>query len=305
MDNRGCSSWKDDGIPSLKSLFVCFILLAFSVLLYGCEEINGSFGKKAYEACGRICEIGPRVSGSENLEKVREMICFSLEKSSLKPERDVFSSETPLGKVSFVNISALKKGKSGKRIIVAAHYESKFFKDFEFVGANDNASGTAVLMGIASEFKDRRFNHDLEFLFLDGEEAFEKWSSSDSLYGSRRRASLIGRPENIKAFILIDMIGKKNLKINYEGCSDPSLSALLEDAAEETGLSDSLSGQLVFVEDDHIPFAGLGIPSIDIIDFSFPEWHTEKDNMECISADSLEKAGTIIMRLIEKIDSGK
>lgn len=287
-----------------RAVLSLFLLAALSPLAIGCSG-DGFSADRAYSLCARILSFGPRPSGSDSLEKVRGLISGELRGSGLEPSFDYFTMETPEGAVRFCNVSAVKTGRGGrgrKRIIVAAHYESKLFRNFRFEGANDNASGTAVLLELSRVLSKRGLSSDVEFLFLDGEEAFGAWSESDSLYGSRRRASLISSPDSVRAFVLLDMIGERDVRIDFDGFSDPALLAKLDEAARLTGNESALSGRMIHVEDDHLPFAALGIPSIDVIDFSFPEWHTEGDSLGVISAESLGRSGEIVLRLLELVD---
>ncbi len=278
--------------------------MLFLFVLSACHGIDIFSGQQAYETCKAILSFGPRPSGSKNLERVKNYIKTRLSKNGIRITEDNFLSSTPIGKIQMTNISGHIEGsgKTGKKIIIAAHYESKFFKDFTFQGANDNASGTAVLLELAEILKTKKYKDDLELLFLDGEEAFNAWSINDGLYGSKRYVSQIEKPENIRALILLDMIGKKNVKIDFEGFSNPKLTELLTRAAKETGNEQSLSYSTIFVEDDHVPFLAKGIPAIDIIDFSFPQWHTKDDDINIISSESLKKIGIIVLKMTDLIN---
>jgi len=149
---------------------------------------------------------------------------------------------------------------------------------------------------------------DCWFLFTDGEEAFVEWSTFDSTYGSRhlaKRWKQEGVAEKIKALILIDMIGDKDLHISYETNSTPWLMDLVWGTAGKMGFESILSLYKNSIQDDHIPFLDVGIPCVDIIDLSYgPEnsyWHTEEDTPDKISPQSMETVGRLVLEMLPEI----
>ena len=266
------------------------------------EEKKIKFLKEnAYNHCKNIVDLSPRVSGSEAHKKVRNYIKNEIENNNLKVIEDIFNVKTPIGEVEMDNISTTIKGNknNGEKIILAAHYESKYFKSENFLGANDNASGVSVLLELLKIIKDKNYKYDIEFLFFDGEEAFGYWSDTDSLYGSKRYVSQISNPEKIKAVILLDMVGEKNIKIDFDMNSSPELTDILIEATQKLNLTYCLSNRFICIEDDHVPFILKGIPAIDIIDFEYDDWHTKNDDMENISSKSLENVGLITIKILD------
>ncbi|MDQ7823326.1 MAG: M28 family peptidase [Candidatus Eremiobacteraeota bacterium] len=262
--------------------------------------------KRAYGHMTRILEYGPRPPGSQALEKVRAYLVASLSQDGLPVTEDTFQAKTPLGKVVMKNITAIVPGDPERVVIVGAHYESKYFPQFAFVGANDNASGTAALLELARILPGKKHRFTTKLVFFDGEEALVQWSPSDGLYGSRRfveesvKDGSLGR---IKAMLLLDMIGDGNLAVNRDLNSTTALSKLMETTAAELGYSDYFSGSDICLDDDHIPFLRKGIPSLDIIDFTYPEWHTAGDVLERTSEKSLGIVGAVIERMLERMNN--
>ncbi len=250
-------------------------------------------------------EFGPRPPGSEALQKCREFLAGQLEGFGYKVERDAFEAATPYGPKKMVNLVA-RKGGGGKNVIaLASHYDTKFFDNARFVGANDGGSSTGLLLELARVLAGRKEGLDCWFVFLDGEEAFIEWSTFDGTYGSRhlaKRWKEDGTAGKIRAFILLDMIGDKNLDILKERNSTPWLMDLVWTTASEEGLRGILSTTESYIEDDHLPFLDARIPCVDIIDFNYPPWHTYGDTLDKISAASLEKVGKLVLALIPRLE---
>lgn len=257
--------------------------------------------ENAYNHCKNIVNLSPRVSGTKAHKKVRDYIKNEIESNHLKTIEDIFNVKTPIGNVEMDNISTTIKGSesNGEKIILTAHYESKYFKNEKFLGANDNASGVSILLELLKIVKEKKYKYDIEFLFLDGEEAFGYWSDTDSLYGSKRYVSQISNPEKIKAVILLDMVGEKNIKIDFDMNSSPALTDILIESTQDLNLIYCLSNRFICIEDDHIPFVLKNIPAIDIIDFEYEYWHTKNDDMENISSKSLENVGLITIKMLD------
>jgi len=261
---------------------------------------------RAYAHVKDIVSFGPRPSGSETLGKVRALLRTSMEQGGIRVSEDSFPAATPEGTVQMTNVTGVIDGRSPSILIIAAHYESKRFKGCSFVGANDNASGTGILLELARVIPLKKLDSTIWLLFLDGEEAFENWSPQDSLYGSRHCAARLvkeGAVPLVRAFILLDMLGDKTFLVNQDIHSTPWLRKLMLATAQELQLGASFSGPAIPVDDDHIPFLQAGIPSLDIIDFNYPYWHTPEDTLDKISAESLGMAGRVVERMLEKLDT--
>src|SRR5262249_31931596 len=156
-------------------------------------------------------------------------------------------------------------------------YDTKRFREFRFVGANDGGSSAAFLLELARVLKGRKSPLTVELLFLDGEEAVLEWQGTDHTYGSRHYVEAARRTpslSSLKALVLIDMIADRDLQLKRDLNSTVWLTDLFWDAARRQGLSRYFSPEMTQIEDDHLPFAEAGVPSVDIIDLDYPAWHT-------------------------------
>jgi glutaminyl-peptide cyclotransferase len=207
-------------------------------------------------------------------------------------------------------------GKKDGVIVLASHYETNYpLKDIGFVGANDGACTTALLIAIGEYFRAHPpEGYSVWLVFDDGEEAIREWSASDSLYGTRHLAakwSGDGTLKKIKAFIVADMIGDKDLNVDRDSNSTPALLDMLGQAAKETGHSSYVFKYPTQVEDDHLPFKMRGVPVLDIIDIDYgphnsktPDGfhHTAEDTIDKISAHSLQISADLFMQMIRLLD---
>lgn len=228
---------------------------------------------------------------------------------------DAFSARTPIGFVTMHNLIVKFPGRKDGVIVIASHYETNYWlKDIHFVGANDGACTTALLIALGQYFRAHPpQGYSVWLLFTDGEESINKdWTESDSLYGTRHIAakwSGDGTLPHIKAFLLADMIGWKEMNINREANSTPWLEELLAKAGRDTGHSKYLFREGQPIDDDHIPFRQRGVPVLDVIDYIYgtkenPEayHHTALDTMDKLSATSLQVAADIFLDLVKLIN---
>jgi len=234
---------------------------------------------------------------------------------------DTFIARTPIGPMSMTNyivkFPSTNPAKKNSIIVLASHYETNYpLKDINFIGANDGACTTALLIALGQYYRDHPPQGDSIWLvFDDGEEAVQSWSASDSLYGTKRLAAKWyndGTLSRIKAFIVADMIGAKDLNIDKDSNSTPWLLDLLAQAGRDTHHSSYLFKNPTTVEDDHIPFKRDGVPVLDIIDLDYgpptdehPEGgyhHTDKDSMDKLSATSLQVSADLFLDVVHLID---
>ena len=230
-----------------------------------------------------MVDIGPRPAGSPAIQKTRDYIKQELVKAGLQPEEQAFDAQTPLGVVHMVNIRATLPGAAANgRIVIGGHYDTKLFKDIRFVGASDAASSAAFLLEAARSLKGRSNALPIELLFLDGEEAVVEWQGQDHTYGSRyyvEQLKKAGTVKDVKAFILVDMIGDKSLDIHREQYSTPWLTDAVWSAAKRLHRPEFFD-DVAPVEDDHLEFLDAGIPSVDLIDLmNYPPWHKASDDL--------------------------
>ncbi len=262
-------------------------------------------GEKALEYARAQVAFGPRPPGSEALQKCRAYLEEQLRGFGYQVVEDAFEAQTPYGTKMMVNLIA-RRGNGEKGIIaLASHYDTKYMEVKRFVGANDGGSSTGLLLELARVLAGRHDGLDYWFVFLDGEEAFVEWSTFDSTYGSRhlaRRWKQEGVASKVRALILLDMIGDRNLDLARERNSTRWLSDLVWEAAGRAGLQGILSQYETAIEDDHIPFLDAGIPSVDLIDFDYGPgnsyWHTDADTLDKLSAESMEKVGRLVLEVL-------
>lgn len=238
-----------------------------------------------------ITGFGPRPSGSEGLEKTRSYLISSLKKSGFEVEIYPFTGRTPMGKIPMTNLYAFQKKEQKRKVLFAAHYESKLFASFDFVGANDNASGVALLLSMAEKLARVSCPFEIGLIFFDGEEAFARWEPSDSLYGSRYQAEYwekTGFLNRIDALILLDMVGDPEAVFCHEANSHEDLTREVWRAAKKAGAGAYFQSCSSAVEDDHLPFVAKKVPALDVIHYPFPDyWHTPYDLPEKLSEKTL------------------
>ena len=293
----------------MKQPIARLLLLAVCMSLPACKtESSSELGKQAYALTGEIVAFGPRTSGSAEIQKVRDWIEKKILSYGLTMQKRPFVARTPKGIANMVNLSYVIPGiKHEEHIVLLAHYDSKIFMDKKFVGANDAASSVALLLALTPQIQKMDLPFDVQIVFVDGEEAFVEWKYNDSLYGSRQMAQDI-RGVKVKSIIVVDMIGDKDLTFIRSRGSDAKLVAALESSLKEMDQSNKLDSEWSYVMDDHTPFVEMGIPTLHLMDFTYGGksspgtfWHTEKDDMDHISAESLATTGEVILRILKKI----
>lgn len=275
---------------------------------------QGFNGTKALDYTREFVSIGPRWPTSPNHAKAEAYLRAHLQHDQL--EEDTFIADTPIGPVDMRNFIARFPGKKDGVIVLASHYETNYWlKNINFVGANDGGATTGLLLALADHLREQiARNKQLDgysvwLVFFDGEEAIQSWSQTDSTYGSRHLAAKWGREgtlKRIKAFILTDMIGDKDLDIQRETNSTDWLVSTVRQAARKFGDEKYFFQRDEAVEDDHLAFVNRGVPSIDIIDLDYGPnnsyHHTAQDTMDKVSAKSLTIDGDVILETIRLID---
>jgi glutaminyl-peptide cyclotransferase len=272
-------------------------------------------GERALAHVRRLVEFGPRPAGSKELERARKYIVGELKSYGLKVSEDEFKAKTPAGERRMSNVTAELPGESADFIIVASHYDTKPFKEFRFVGANDGGSSTGALLELARALSAApRPRLSYRFVFFDGEEAFcREWDecgkpgAPDNTYGSRRyveRLKQTGELRRLRALVLLDMIGYEKLEMGRDEMSTTWLAETVWRAARELGYGRQFADRTEGVGgDDHEPFLKAGVPSLDIIQLnSYPYWHTPADTLDKISARSLQAVGDVLLASLPRIE---
>jgi Zn-dependent M28 family amino/carboxypeptidase len=262
---------------------------------------------RAWEHLRRQVAFGPRPAGSGALADCRRYLLAELKTAGIPAREQPFTADTPKGKVAMVNIIATIPGRRADRIIIASHYDTKLYSQFRFVGASDSASSTAVLLELGRVLRARQNEFTIELLFLDGEEAVNpEWRDPDNTYGSRhyvRTAQQAGDLSSISALVLLDMVGDRNLTLRRDTNSTRWLTDVIWASARRLGYtSQFLAEDFAIGGDDHFPFLAAGIPSVDIIDLDYAAWHTAQDDLDHVSARSLQVVGDVVLDAFPEIE---
>lgn len=264
-------------------------------------------GSRAYEYLRQVVAFGPRPAGSVALESTRQYIKTQLAAAGIQAVEQPFDAETPIGRIHMVNLIARIPGASPNRIVFAGHYDTKLFREFRFVGANDAGSSTAFLIEWGRLLKARKNPLTVELVFLDGEEATVEWQGTDHTYGSRHYVEVARRDKTIgslRAMVLVDMIGDRDLHIRRELKSTSWLTDAIWAAARRLKQGDVFLDASTEIEDDHVPFLDAGVPAVDIIDGpeDYPPWHTSADTLDKVSARSLQVVGDVLYEALPAIE---
>jgi glutaminyl-peptide cyclotransferase len=277
--------------------------LAALISVSGCSSRSAPLwenfsGEKAFAHVQHLVALGPRPAGSEALEKSRGYIVEQLKSAGWATTRSEFSTSTPRGLMTFVNLVA-RFGKKAEppQFLLCSHYDTKTFDTIRFVGANDGGSSTGLLIEMARVLAmNPALASKIELVFFDGEEAFENFTATDGLYGSRHfAAELRESATNFRGGILFDMIGDRSLQVTLSPDSPVDLARNIFAAADALGQRQHFTYFGGAITDDHTPLNEIGIPVIDLIDFDFPPWHTAEDTLDKISAESLEIVGRVAL----------
>jgi peptidase M28-like protein len=268
----------------------------------------------AWEHLRQMVSIGPRPSGSAAIKMTQAYITRQLSSIGLTVQEQKFTSTTPVGPIEMTNLIARLPGRRPDRILLTGHYDTKRFSDFSFVGASDGASSAAILIELARVLKAQSHEFTYELVWFDGEEAVcRNWDecgtaeSPDNTYGSRyyvQAAKKANALSSLKAMILFDMIGAKDLKLKRDGSSTQWLVDLVWAAAKRLGQTSTFQDIRGDVGgDDHMPFMQAGIPSIDLIDLDdYPQWHTKDDDLAHVSAGSMKIVADVVIAALPDIE---
>jgi glutaminyl-peptide cyclotransferase len=279
--------------------------LGCGLVLAGCAPRPRVFsGERALQSAGEFLAFGPRVTGSEAGRKAGEWIAAELGGAGWAVDFDRGTyKDTPV-----VNIVGGKG--EGEVILLGAHYDSRRCADRPsggcaqpVPGADDGASGVAVLLELARTLDVERSGCQIWLVFFDAEDngELDGW---DWIVGARQFARAVEQyragGQTFRAMILLDMVGDADQRFYFEGNSDPALRGRIWSTAAALGYADHFLPQKKYsMIDDHIPFRDLGIPSVDIIDFDYPYWHTPEDTFDKLSAASLERVGRTLQVFLE------
>jgi hypothetical protein len=265
---------------------------------------------RAMQYVKEIVAYGPRPIGSENHKKVENYILSHLK--GVDVEQDAFDVHPTEGTFPVRNIIAKFPGTRDGIIVIASHYDTNWpLRNTSYIGANDGASSSALLLEIANQLRGKKLNgYSIWLLWDDAEESMKlPWDDPESLYGVRhlaRKWQEDGTLKKIKAFILEDMIGDADLNIEHDTSSTPWLEDLIFKAATRLGYQSHFFARSMAVTDDHMAFLQQGVPSVDLIDFDYGYndvfWHSTDDTVDKLSPKSLEIVGTVTLETVRLLN---
>jgi glutaminyl-peptide cyclotransferase len=284
------------------------------------SQTAGFDGARAFEYLKAQVAFGPRPSGSPALARAQDYIKSQLASFGCAVSEDNFTAQTPIGAIKMKNIVVKVPGSGRDIILLLTHYDT--VRVDNFVGANDAASSTGVMLEMARLYcganpAKKLATASLWIAFLDGEEAQQvidgraQWSDDDSVHGSRElaaRLALSGDLKRVKAVVLADMIGDRELRIARERGSTPWLVDIIWSTAKRLGYGKNFTDELQGpVGDDHDPFVRRGVAAVDMIDFESEStfWHTPQDAMDKVSARSLAIVGHVVVEALPLIEKKK
>ena len=278
-------------------------------------------GDRAMQDVKALVALGPRPSGSAEIEASRQFIEKRLKEAGWETKRQEFNADTILrGTIKMANVRArfpVAGADTWTRpvpTVVCSHYDTKWFQSTRFVGANVGGSSTGLLLEVARAAAPvPAFAARLERVFFDGEEAITGFteprgfgdSRFDGLFGSRHYAKelrVLPAAQMPRHGVVFDMIGDQRLEVEFPANGSRRLSGLAQQAAEELGFQKHFRDTSEQITDDHVPLSWLGMEVIDFIDFnSFREfWHTSADTLDKLNPASIETAGRTGLLFLEK-----
>ena len=271
------------------------------------DQTGGFDGQRAFAHVVKQVGFGPRPSGSAAIGQLQEYIPSELTSYGCKVDVDTFSADTPVGRLPMKNIVAKIPGDKPGIIMLATHYDTKRLENF--VGADDGASSTAVMLELARLLCGKQGQYQVWITFFDGEEAMKQWSDTDSRYGSRQMAAkmaMSGEVAKTKALLLADMVGNRPLRFLRDGNSSPAMTDLVWKTAAKLGYSSVFVDESSPIEDDHLPFGKRGVPVVDVIDLVEIQgtyWHTPQDSLDKVSAKSLAITGHVFLESVKELQA--
>ncbi len=283
--------------------FTFLVLLLPAILLAGalsaCHAPEVQFdGQRAYQHVLRQCEFGPRYVGSEAGQQTAQYIAEELSRLGWTTEMQEFAYRGIVGR----NVVG-SKGR-GPLVVLGAHYDTRSVADRDpfdpsqpVLGANDAASGVAVLLELARTLDINSITAEVWLVFFDAEDQGGIGGWPFSVGAAFMAEHLLKRPQ---AVVVVDMVGDAEQEIFFERNSDRELSSAIWAIAEQLGYQQHFVPEYGHaIIDDHLPFIDRGIIAVDIIDIDYPYWHTTEDTPDKVSSESLERVGRVLETWME------
>lgn len=298
-------------------LVVWGMLMSFSSPVHA-EEKPQLDSRRAFDYLVKICRLGPRPSGSVGMGKQQTLLVEHFEQFDVQIKLQPFDTRDPLSglPVRMNNLIVRWHPEAEERILLCCHYDTRPYADRDrnpfrgpgtFIGANDGASGVALFMELAHHMRQINPTYGVDFVFFDGEEL---------IYGNQGKYFLGSEhfakeyrdhpPEHRYVWgILVDMIGDRTLGIYQERNSvkyAPELVDSVWETARSLGVRQFVPKVRHEVQDDHLPLNDIAkIPTIDLIDFDYPQWHTSQDLPVNCSGESLAIVGKVLLQWLQQV----
>lgn len=271
-------------------------------------------GARAWAETSAFLAPGPRPAGTPAAAAAAARLQRRLGELGLKATLDEWPADTPNGALTCRNVQAVIPGRGRDFIVIGSHYDSKRLDGCPgFVGANDSGSSSGLLLELARILHQVRpawCGPELRLVWFDGEESIGPMSATNGLHGSRRLVSQLARAGELghcRAMFLLDMVGDRELTLTIPPDCDPKLTASLFAVAERQGVRHQVgtySGGSLW--DDHTPFAERGVPTLNLIDFSYGPnnsyWHSDQDTLDKLSGASLATAGNLLLGVLATLE---
>ena len=270
-------------------------------------------GASALARVVALCALGPRNAGTPGNERAAQWLAAELQKEGLESRIDTFTNETPSGTLVCHNVLAsIPSCATGECIVLLSHFDTKTGISTNFIGANDGGSSTGLLLEFAHVLRHSPLRQcNVLFGFLDGEECRVQYGPHDGFHGSRRLAAqLASKTREVRAVILLDMIGDRDLTVTLPANGSPQLTQLVLESANKAGVREKFQLAEGRVLDDHQAFLEAGFPAVDLIDFVYGSapglndyWHTPADTLDKISDASLTAVGQVVAEMLGQLDA--
>jgi Zn-dependent M28 family amino/carboxypeptidase len=278
----------------------------------GGERTREFDGARAMGYVERQLAFGPRVPNTPGHRQAADWLRSELAARADTVIEQAWRHKTGRGQtLDLRNFLARFRPDAVDRVLFVAHWDTRPMADQDrdeakrkqpIPGANDGASGVAVLLGVADALKGRPPALGVDLLFVDGEDYGDFTDTTESLIGSRYFAAHLPSGYSPLFAVLLDMIGDKDLQLYYEGNSQsfaPEVVQRVWQTAERLGYGATfIHGVRHTLTDDHVPLQQAGIHAIDLIDFDYPAWHTMDDTADKLSAESLAIVGNVVIALV-------
>lgn len=288
-----------------RTLLLAFLGSLLAGILSGCTSAGPAHfsGELAYRHVQAQVEMGPRIPGTEGWQRVGDYIVSELRRQGWEVVEERFSyAGTPVRNIVGI------RGR-GPAVFFGAHYDTRRYADRDpdpsrrkepVPGANDGASGVAVLLELARVLGKEDLELEVHLVFFDAEDQGEiagwPWS-----VGAAHLAQGLSPEEFPRYVVVVDMVGDAGQQLYWEAASDPVLRQEIWALAAELGYRAVFTPTVRYsIIDDHRPFLHRGIPAVDVIDFDYPYWHTVSDTADKVSPESLERVGRVLEEMVQR-----